>query len=145
MALNPDTLRGARMGDRYQRGNAPRDKPVKKSAKDESAKKLRPMLDTSDFIGEYKPRTQETKNSFEDHSVRSSKRPLETSRATFWLDRAEEVLKILKTDSIREASKRGEVEDLIGKLKDERFAVLGQFGKEDHGLRFGGQRHARRR
>lgn len=65
MALNPDNLRGARMGDRYQRSNAPKDKPTKKSAKDEASKKFRPMLDTSDFSGDYKPRTQETKNSFE--------------------------------------------------------------------------------
>lgn len=65
MALNPDTLRGMRMGDRYQRGNAPRDKPIKKKGKEEASKKLRPMLDTSDFTGEYKPRTQETRNAFE--------------------------------------------------------------------------------
>lgn len=65
MALNPDNLRGARMGDRYQRSNVPRDKPARKSAKDGNSKKFRPMLDTSDFTGDYKPRTQETKNAFE--------------------------------------------------------------------------------
>lgn len=43
---------------------------------------------------------------------------------------AEEVLKVLKADSIREASKRGEVEDMIGKLKDERFAVLVNLAKK---------------
>jgi hypothetical protein len=36
----------------------------------------------------------------------------------------------LKAESIREANKRGEVEDMIGKLKDERFAVLVNLAKK---------------
>lgn len=37
---------------------------------------------------------------------------------------------MLKTESIREAGKRGEVEDMIGKLRDERFAVLVNLAKK---------------
>lgn len=43
---------------------------------------------------------------------------------------AEEVLKVLKSDAIRESTKRSEVEDLIGKLKDERFALLVNLAKK---------------
>ena len=43
---------------------------------------------------------------------------------------AEEVLKILKSDSIREMNKRKEVEELIYRQADERYALLVNLSKK---------------
>jgi pre-mRNA-splicing helicase BRR2 len=129
MPLNPDVLRGTRMGDRYARTTAPKDKPVKKSAKAENAKKFRPMLDTSDFTGEYKPRTQETKTTFE-VILSFIQEAIGDQARDILIGSAEEVLKVLKTETIREADKRGEVEDLLGKLKEERYHLLVNLAKK---------------
>lgn len=132
------------MGDRYQRSNAPRDRPVKKLAKESGSKKSRPMLDTSDFVGEYKPRTQETKNAFE--VVLSFVQEALGDQASLTFDfidpyslfqardiligSAEEVLKVLKSEKTRETDKRRDVEALLDPMRDERFAFLCNLAKK---------------
>ncbi|KAI6193789.1 hypothetical protein M3Y96_01056000 [Aphelenchoides besseyi] len=129
MPLSRDVLKGYRMGDRYQRGTATKDKPPRKKAKEDTTKKGRSMVETGEFVGDYKPRTQETKNTF-GLLLSYVQESLGDVTQDILVSATEEVLKVLKADSIRENDKRGEVEALINKLPDERFAVLVNLSKK---------------
>ncbi|KAI6238035.1 hypothetical protein M3Y99_00730500 [Aphelenchoides fujianensis] len=129
MPLSREILKGARMGDRYQGAATSKDKPAKRAAKDDGGRKGRAMVDTGEFIGDYKPRTQETKNTF-GLLLSHIQESLGDVSQEVLVGATEEVLKVLKAESIREADKRGEVEALVNRLPDERFAVLVNLSKK---------------
>jgi len=133
MPLTRELLTGVKMGDKFQRSQAPgeKKKPQKsKSSKDE-VKSAQTVLLASDseLAGLYKPRTQETRQTFEVMldfvQVALGDHPREVLHGAL-----DEVLRVLKADNVRDKEKRKEIEDLIGKLPDERYALLVNLGKK---------------
>lgn len=101
-----------------------------KSRDRDDIRKQEMMVDELEISGIYKPRTQETRNTFEvflsliqDVIGDQSREILHGS--------AHEILLILKSDAIREKEKKKEVEDLFAsKLTEERFALLTNLSKK---------------
>lgn len=127
MALSDKMLRGTKMGDKYIRGKAPtqdKDRKAKKKKKDDETRGGKSLLsDNHELMGMYKPRTQETKQTYEvilafiQDAVGDQPRDVLCGAA-------DEVLSVLKSDKVREREKKREVETLLGNLTDERTAVL---------------------
>uniref|UniRef100_A0A914ZDG7 U5 small nuclear ribonucleoprotein 200 kDa helicase n=1 Tax=Panagrolaimus superbus TaxID=310955 RepID=A0A914ZDG7_9BILA len=134
MPLNRDILTGVKMGDKFQRGAAPAEKKQTnkrpKSSKDE-IKVASSVLVSGDaeLAGLYKPRTQETRQTFEvllDFMLDAlGDNPREILHGA-----VDECLKILKNDSYREKEKRREIEKLIDKQPDEKYALLVNLSKK---------------
>lgn len=88
------------------------------------------MVDEIGITGIYKPRTQETRNTFEVFLSLTQEiigdQPREILHGS-----AHEILLILKSDSIRDKEKKKEVEDLFStKLAEERFALLANLSRK---------------
>ena len=88
------------------------------------------LADEVGVAGVYKPRTQETRNTFEVFLSLIQEvigdQPREILHGS-----AHEILLILKTDAVREKEKKKEVEDLFStKLSEERFALLSNLSKK---------------
>jgi len=87
-------------------------------------------FDELDITGVYKPRTQETRNTFEIFLSLLQEiigdQPREILHGS-----AHEILLILKSDSVREKEKKKEVEELFSaKLTEERFALLSNLSRK---------------
>ncbi|CAD5210662.1 unnamed protein product [Bursaphelenchus okinawaensis] len=130
MPLNKDSLSRMKMGDRFQRTDAPKEaKKTKKTGSGPAKKKQKlTVVDVGDFTGDYKPRTQETRQSFE-MILNFVQDALGDHPRDVLIGAAEEVLKVLKCDTMREKERRQETEILVEKLSDERYAVLVNLSK----------------
>uniref|UniRef100_A0A0K0DLR4 U5 small nuclear ribonucleoprotein 200 kDa helicase n=1 Tax=Angiostrongylus cantonensis TaxID=6313 RepID=A0A0K0DLR4_ANGCA len=102
LPLSDRVLKGMKMGDKYMRTKAPIQEQKKKR---------------------YKPRTQETKQTYE-VILAFIQEAIGDQPRDILCGAADEVLAVLKSDKIREKEKKKEVELLLGSLTDERTAVL---------------------
>lgn len=138
MPLNPDRLRGAAMGDKYMRSKpvSNESKKSKKSRKDENYREsftkpkehsLSGNLD--ELVGIYKPRTQETKKTYE-IILGFIQEAIGDQPRDILCGAADEVLATLKSEKIKDKERKKEVESLLGNLAEERYAVLVNLGRK---------------
>ncbi|KIH45385.1 DEAD/DEAH box helicase [Ancylostoma duodenale] len=116
------------MGDKYMRTKAPIQEQKKKRKKKADEEDFRIMSksvigDNTELMGSYKPRTQETKQTYE-VILAFIQEAIGDQPRDILCGAADEVLAVLKSDKIREKEKKKEVELLLGSLTDERTAVL---------------------
>uniref|UniRef100_A0A7E4UNZ2 U5 small nuclear ribonucleoprotein 200 kDa helicase n=1 Tax=Panagrellus redivivus TaxID=6233 RepID=A0A7E4UNZ2_PANRE len=134
MPLRQEMFTGHKMGDKFQRSNAPDEKKTNKKVTKSSKNNLKAATTVlqaneagSNF---YEPRTQETKQTHEIllgimQDILGDQEPAIIHGA------ADEVLHDLKTDNIREKDKRKAVETLLGqKLPDEKYALIVNLSKK---------------
>lgn len=127
---------GLKMGDRYKRTKPAGDgrpKSSKKSTKvsDLDTYNLQKMKghsllseDIAETIGiRYRPKTPETRESYELILAFLSEMLGEQPRDVM-CGAADEILQVMKSDKFKEKEKKKECEELLGKLKDEKFAIL---------------------
>uniref|UniRef100_A0A914I9Y7 Brr2 N-terminal helicase PWI domain-containing protein n=1 Tax=Globodera rostochiensis TaxID=31243 RepID=A0A914I9Y7_GLORO len=133
MPLNKDLFRGCKMGDRYRRTIAPVEKKTAKPKsrdRDDIRKHDSGLDEEAGIAGIYKPRTQETRNTYEVFLSLIQEvigdQPREILHGS-----AHEILLTLKLDSFREKEKKKEIEELLSiKLSDERFALFVNLSKK---------------
>lgn len=92
------------------------------------------LSDTSaTMAGLYRPKTAETKHTFE-VMLSFIQEILDTSEREVLHGAVDEVLRVLKSEKVRETDKKKEVEALLygreGKMPDERFALLVNLSKK---------------
>ncbi|CAI5441703.1 unnamed protein product [Caenorhabditis angaria] len=135
LPLTDKMIKSMKMGDRAIKSKAPiQEQKRKKKKKDESDKTLRfvsksVLGDNTEFVGAYKPRTQETKQTYE-VILAFIQEALGDNPRDIMCGAADEVLAVLKSDKFREKEKKLEVEGLLGPLTDERTAVLINLAKK---------------
>uniref|UniRef100_A0A915HM77 U5 small nuclear ribonucleoprotein 200 kDa helicase n=1 Tax=Romanomermis culicivorax TaxID=13658 RepID=A0A915HM77_ROMCU len=139
MPLNADRLRGISMGDKYLRSKpaVPETKKSRKSKKDDSyARELAKSKDhrsvagaLEDFVGIYKPRTQETRVTYE-VVLGFIQEAIGDQPRDILCGAADEVLATLKSEKIKDKERKKEVESLLGNLPEERYAFLVNLGKK---------------
>ncbi|GMT33326.1 hypothetical protein PFISCL1PPCAC_24623 [Pristionchus fissidentatus] len=135
LPLSDKDIKRMRMGDKYTRGKAPvqqKEKKVKKK-KGESddlrygGKNL--LAENTEMLGSYKPRTQETRQTYEvllaliQESIGDQPRDILCGAA-------DEVLIVLKSDEIRETDRKKAVEEFLGALSDQRAHALINLSKK---------------
>ncbi|WKX97568.1 hypothetical protein Q1695_013326 [Nippostrongylus brasiliensis] len=128
LPLSDRVLKGMKMGDKYMRTKAPIQEQKKKRKKKTEEEDFRLMSksvigDNTELMGSYKPRTQETKQTYE-VILAFIQEAIGDQPRDILCGAADEVLAVLKSDKIREKEKKKEVELLLGPLTDERTAVL---------------------
>lgn len=125
-------LVGTRMGDRAQRVKPSKQKKTGKAGEHGIKSSAKPLnVDAFEDIAGviYRPKTQETKQTYEvllsfiQEAI--SDQPVDVLRGA-----ADEVLAVLKNDKLKDKDKKKETEDLLGQLTDERFALLVNLGKK---------------
>ncbi|VBB27531.1 unnamed protein product [Acanthocheilonema viteae] len=130
MPLTKEVLAGVKMGDKYQRAKAPvidTKKAKKKKRTDASitgnSTTSHTLLGDSntELMGLYKPRTQETRQTYE-AILAYIQDAIGDQPRDILCGAADEVLAVLKSDKIREKDRKKEVELLLGLLTDERIA-----------------------
>ncbi|VDO26060.1 unnamed protein product [Onchocerca flexuosa] len=138
MPLTKDVLAGVKMGDKYQRAKAPvidTKKAKKKKRTDANATGNNTTSHTllgdsnTELMGLYKPRTQETRQTYE-AILAYIQDAIGDQPRDILCGAADEVLAVLKSDKIREKDRKKEVELLLGSLTDERIAVLINLAKK---------------
>ncbi|KAK5965871.1 U5 small nuclear ribonucleoprotein helicase [Trichostrongylus colubriformis] len=128
LPLSDRVLKGMKMGDKYMRTKAPIQEQKKKRKKKTEEEDFRLMSksvigDNTELMGSYKPRTQETKQTYE-VILAFIQEAIGDQPRDILCGAADEVLAVLKSDKVREKEKKKEVELLLGPLTDERTAVL---------------------
>ncbi|KAK6736456.1 hypothetical protein RB195_019253 [Necator americanus] len=128
LPLSDRVLKGMKMGDKYMRTKAPIHEQKKKRKKKADEEDFRIMSksvigDNTELMGSYKPRTQETKQTYE-VILAFIQEAIGDQPRDILCGAADEVLAVLKSEKIREKEKKKEVELLLGPLTDERTAVL---------------------
>ncbi|CAI4227464.1 unnamed protein product [Auanema sp. JU1783] len=129
LALTDKVIKGMKMGDKYQRGRAPVQEESKKKKKkrhdvEESRASAKAVIgDSTDLLGVYKPRTQETKQTYE-VILAFIQDALGDQPRDVLCGAADEVLAVLKSDRVREKERKKEIEQLLGTLTDERCHAL---------------------
>uniref|UniRef100_A0A183EUT0 GlutR_dimer domain-containing protein n=1 Tax=Gongylonema pulchrum TaxID=637853 RepID=A0A183EUT0_9BILA len=83
----------------------------------------------TELMGLYKPRTQETRQTYE-AILAYIQDAIGDQPRDILCGAADEVLTVLKSDKIREKERKKEVELLLGPLTDERIAVLINLAKK---------------
>ncbi|KHJ42995.1 Sec63 domain protein [Trichuris suis] len=138
LPLNADRLRGMKMGDKFFRSKPPaqetrKSKKVKgeKTAKEPGKRKKKFLLSDhqDDFVGVYKPKTQETRQTYE-VILAFIQEAIGDQPRDILCGAADEVLATLKSDKVRDRERKHEIEALLGALPDERFALLSNLGKK---------------
>ncbi|VDO21338.1 unnamed protein product [Brugia timori] len=138
MPLTKEVLAGVKMGDKYQRAKAPAidtKKARKKKRTDASVTGNSTTSHTllgdsnTELMGLYKPRTQETRQTYE-AILAYIQDAIGDQPRDILCGAADEVLAVLKSDKIREKDRKKEVELLLGLLTDERIAVLINLAKK---------------
>ncbi|EJW85261.1 U5 small nuclear ribonucleoprotein helicase [Wuchereria bancrofti] len=138
MPLTKEVLAGVKMGDKYQRAKAPAidtKKARKKKRTDASVTGNNTTSHTllgdsnTELMGLYKPRTQETRQTYE-AILAYIQDAIGDQPRDILCGAADEVLAVLKSDKIREKDRKKEVELLLGLLTDERIAVLINLAKK---------------
>ena len=138
-------LLGSRMGDKAVRTKppaeleAPKAKKSKRAKRDELEKqytvgRTSSILDESAYDGAleglYKPKTPETKQTFE-ILLSFIQEALGDQPHDVLIGAADEVLRTLKNDRMRDKERKKETEELLGaSLAEERFALLVNLGKK---------------
>ncbi|CAJ0607518.1 unnamed protein product [Cylicocyclus nassatus] len=128
LPLSDRVLKGMKMGDKYMRTKAPIQEQKKKRKRKADEEDFRIMSksvigDNTELMGSYKPRTQETKQTYE-VILAFIQEAIGDQPRDILCGAADEVLAVLKSEKIREKEKKKEVELLLGSLTDERTAVL---------------------
>ncbi|XGW08745.1 hypothetical protein V3C99_011228 [Haemonchus contortus] len=128
LPLSDRVLKGMKMGDKYMRTKAPIQEQKKKRKRKTEEEDFRLMSksvigDNTELMGSYKPRTQETKQTYE-VILAFIQEAIGDQPRDILCGAADEVLAVLKSDKVREKEKKKEVELLLGPLTDERTAVL---------------------
>ncbi|KJH44065.1 DEAD/DEAH box helicase [Dictyocaulus viviparus] len=128
LPLSDRVLKGMKMGDKYMRTKAPIQEQKKKRKRKTEEEDFRLMSksvlgDNTELMGSYKPRTQETKQTYE-VILAFIQEAIGDQPRDILCGAADEVLAVLKSDKIREKEKKRKVELLLGSLTDERTAVL---------------------
>ncbi|VDN01570.1 unnamed protein product [Thelazia callipaeda] len=138
MPLTREVLAGVKMGDKYLRSKAPaidtkKTKKKKRISGGIIGHNAAPNTVLGDLGGElmglYKPRTQETKQTYE-AVLAYIQDAIGDQPRDILCGAADEVLVVLKSEKIREWDRKKEVELLLGSLTDERFAVLMNLAKK---------------
>ncbi|CAB3405618.1 unnamed protein product [Caenorhabditis bovis] len=134
LPLTDKLMKTMKMGDRAIKSKAPIQEQKKKKKKKDEDKSLRLVAknvlgDNTELMGAYKPRTQETKQTYE-VILAFIQEAIGDQPRDILCGAADEVLITLKSDKLREKDKRKEVEQLLGSLTDERVAVLINLAKK---------------
>ncbi|VDN59866.1 unnamed protein product [Dracunculus medinensis] len=138
MPLTKNMLAGVKMGDKFMRMKPPQgdQKKSKKKKKNDTDLSV-PNAATATLLGDsnsemlslYKPRTQETKQTYE-AILAYIQDAIGDQPRDILCGAADEVLAVLKSEKIREKDRKKEVELLLGPLTDERIAVLMNLAKK---------------
>lgn len=134
LAISEEEKKRMRMGDRALKTRAPihdQKKRGKKQREEQRGAQLGGrgvLVDNNELTGLYKPRTQETKQTYEVLLSFISDAVGDVPREVL-CGAADEVLMTLKNDK-RDKEKRGDLEHLLNKLSDDRFAVLINLSKK---------------
>ncbi|KAF8382489.1 snrp-200, partial [Pristionchus pacificus] len=135
LPLTDKEIRRMRMGDKYTRGKAPiqqKEKKIKKKKgeSDDVRYGSKTLLEqNTELLGQYKPRTQETRQTYEvllaliQESIGDQPRDILCGAA-------DEVLIVLKSDDVRETEKKKAVEQFLGTLSDQRAHALINLSKK---------------
>ncbi|KAI0211862.1 Activating signal cointegrator 1 complex subunit 3 [Lamellibrachia satsuma] len=139
LPLSAKVLDGTRMGDKAQRSKPPmmQEKQVKRRKRDEAKRdfvKMKGSTLLSEGIDEmvgimYRPKTQETRQTYE-VLLSFIQAALGDQPRDILCGAADEVLVVLKNDRKKDKDKKMEVEELLGSLAEERFALLINLGKK---------------
>ncbi|MCP9262026.1 hypothetical protein DINM_005324 [Dirofilaria immitis] len=130
MPLTKEVLAGVKMGDKYQRAKVPvidtkktrKKKRTNAGVTGNSATSHTLLGDSNtELMGLYKPRTQETRQTYE-AILAYIQDAIGDQPRDILCGAADEVLAVLKSDKIREKDRKKEVELLLGLLTDERIA-----------------------
>lgn len=139
LPLSAKTLTVARMGDKVQRLRPPmmEEKKAKRRRRDEAKYDMVKMKGStllSEGIDEmvgivYRPKTQETRQTYET-LLSFIQAALGDQPRDILCGAADEVLAVLKNDRLKDKERRRDVERLLDKMPDERFALLVNLGKK---------------
>lgn len=132
-------LDGTKMGDRFMRSRPDKaeERKAKRQKRDEAQYDFARMKGTtllSEGVDEmvgilYRPKTQETRQTYE-VLLSFIQEALGDQPRDILCGAADEVLAVLKNDRLKEREKKKETELLLGRLADERFALLVNLGKK---------------
>ncbi|KAK3589739.1 hypothetical protein CHS0354_021060 [Potamilus streckersoni] len=132
-------LIGTRMGDKAQRTRPPQmeERKNKRQKRDEAQRDMLKMKGASllsegvtDMVGIlYRPKTPETRQTYE-ILLSFMQAAIGDQPRDILCGAADEVLIVLKNEKMREKEKKKEVENLLGPLAEERFALLVNLGKK---------------
>lgn len=132
-------LTNTRMGDKSQKTKPPmmQEKQAKRKKRDDAkydTMKMKGHTLLSEGIEEmvgimYRPKTPETRQTYESllHYIQES---LGDQPRDVLCGAADEVLAVLKNDKLRDKERKKEVEEMLGALAQERYAVLVNLGKK---------------
>ncbi|XP_061184302.1 U5 small nuclear ribonucleoprotein 200 kDa helicase-like isoform X1 [Saccostrea echinata] len=130
---------GTRMGDKAMRSKPPQmeERKNKRTKRDEAQRDMMKMKGTTllsegidDFVGIlYRPKTQETRQTYE-VILSFIQAALGDQPRDVLCGAADEVLQVLKNDRLKDKERKREVEELLGSVAEERFAVLVNLGKK---------------
>lgn len=130
---------GTRMGDKAMRSKPPQmeERKVKRTKRDEAQRDMMKMKGATllsegidDFVGIiYRPKTQETRQTYE-VILSFIQAALGDQPRDVLCGAADEVLQVMKNDRLKDKERKKEVEELLGGLAEERFAVLVNLGKK---------------
>ncbi|VDP31937.1 unnamed protein product [Soboliphyme baturini] len=138
LPLNPDRLRGMKMGDKFYRSKPPmlEEKQAKRRRRDDAQKdfmKFRGQTlltaNIEEIVGIYKPRTQETRQTYE-IILAFIQEALGDQPRDILCGAADEVLATLKSEKFKDNQRKKEIESLLGPLTEERYALLSNLGKK---------------
>jgi len=151
--LSLSTRLPGKMGDRHLRNRPPMldEKGAKRRRRDESQQESRRFKDKTllnlggldEILGVYKPRTQETRQTYE-VILSFIQDSLGDQPRDILCGAPDEVLAILKSDKVKDKERKKEVEMLLGALTEERYALLVNLGKKitDYSAAMGDEQRA---
>lgn len=132
-------IAGTRMGEKAMRSKPPQmeERKVKRTKRDEAQRDMMKMKGATllsegidDFVGiVYRPKTQETRQTYE-VILSFIQAALGDQPRDVLCGAADEVLQVMKNDRLKDKERKKEVEELLGGLAEERFAVLVNLGKK---------------
>ncbi|ELU09831.1 hypothetical protein CAPTEDRAFT_222545 [Capitella teleta] len=139
LPISSKALTASRMGDKAQRSKPPmmEEKKVKRRKRDEAKHDMMKMRGTtllSEGIDEmvgilYRPKTQETRQTYE-VLLSFIQAALGDQPRDVLCGAADEVLAVLKNDRMNNKERKKDIENLLGGIADERFALLVNLGKK---------------
>ncbi|TKR82798.1 hypothetical protein L596_016477 [Steinernema carpocapsae] len=127
--LPKEMLASTKMGDKYQRTKAPKVDKNKKKKSEANVDLDTATLTSGDVTGSYKPRTQETRQTY-DVILNLLKRQLGEQSDEIIHGAGDEVLEVFKSETLQESLKKVQIESLLGKMADEKFSLLMNLAKK---------------
>ncbi|XP_055378712.1 U5 small nuclear ribonucleoprotein 200 kDa helicase [Condylostylus longicornis] len=132
-------LDGTRMGDRYQRTKPEKteERKAKRQKRDEAQydfDRMKGATLLSEGIDEmvgivYRPKTQETRQTYE-VILSFIQEALGDQPRDILCGAADEILAVLKNDKMKDRDRKKEINNLLGQVSEERFALLVNLGKK---------------